>query len=418
MLLAVALAVRAVRRGSVCLDLATVADVGARAALARRRRWADAGRGLAAGRGRRGALGARPALPRPLPPARDPGARRPAARLGAGAAAGRRGRGSTPRWRRCAPGTSATSSEAAVVAAVRRRTTILTGGPGTGKTTTVARLLALLADQAAAATARCCDRAGRADRQGRDPAPGGRRRRARRRRPDLARGDRARSAGLDGADPAPAARLAARQRHPVPARPRQPAQVRRGRRRRVLDGRADDDGPAAGGAAARVPAGAGRRPATSSPRSAPARCSATWSPATTAAPDSPVAALTENFRSEEDIKALAAALRDGDADERARACCARRPTRSSFVEADRRGRDRGGAAARLGRRRSRRAGRPRATRTRPRALAELDRYRLLCAHREGPYGVRHWNQQVERWLAEDDRRRRSRASGTSAARCW
>ena len=31
--------------------------------------------------------------------------------------------------------------------------------------------------------------------------------------------------------------------------------------------------------------------------------------------DSPVSALTENFRSEEDIKALAAALRDGDADE-------------------------------------------------------------------------------------------------------
>ena len=35
-----------------------------------------------------------------------------------------------------------------------------------------------------------------------------------------------------------------------------------------------------------------------------------------------------------------------------------------------------------------------------RSLA-LDRYRLLCAHREGPYGVRRWNQLVERWLAEE-----------------
>ncbi len=30
----------------------------------------------------------------------------------------------------------------------------------------------------------------------------------------------------------------------------------------------------------------------------------------------------------------------------------------------------------------------------------LDAQRLLCAHRDGPYGVRRWNEQVERWLAE------------------
>ena len=35
------------------------------------------------------------------------------------------------------------------------------------------------------------------------------------------------------------------------------------------------------------------------------------------------------------------------------------------------------------------------------ALELLDRQRLLCAHREGPYGVRHWNTQVERWIAEE-----------------
>ena len=35
------------------------------------------------------------------------------------------------------------------------------------------------------------------------------------------------------------------------------------------------------------------------------------------------------------------------------------------------------------------------------ALAALDRHRLLCAHREGPWGVRHWNRQIERWLTEE-----------------
>jgi exodeoxyribonuclease V alpha subunit len=35
------------------------------------------------------------------------------------------------------------------------------------------------------------------------------------------------------------------------------------------------------------------------------------------------------------------------------------------------------------------------------ALQTLDEHRLLCAHRRGPYGVRFWNRQVERWLAEE-----------------
>jgi exodeoxyribonuclease V alpha subunit len=34
------------------------------------------------------------------------------------------------------------------------------------------------------------------------------------------------------------------------------------------------------------------------------------------------------------------------------------------------------------------------------ALATLDEHRLLCAHRRGPFGVAHWNRQVERWLTE------------------
>ncbi|WP_244930881.1 exodeoxyribonuclease V subunit alpha [Nocardioides sp. W7] len=35
------------------------------------------------------------------------------------------------------------------------------------------------------------------------------------------------------------------------------------------------------------------------------------------------------------------------------------------------------------------------------ALRILDEQRLLCAHREGPHGVQHWNRQVERWLGEE-----------------
>lgn len=33
------------------------------------------------------------------------------------------------------------------------------------------------------------------------------------------------------------------------------------------------------------------------------------------------------------------------------------------------------------------------------ALARLDGFRLLCAHRRGPYGARHWGELVERWAS-------------------
>ncbi|RYB89158.1 exodeoxyribonuclease V subunit alpha [Nocardioides glacieisoli] len=36
-----------------------------------------------------------------------------------------------------------------------------------------------------------------------------------------------------------------------------------------------------------------------------------------------------------------------------------------------------------------------------RALAALDRHRLLCAHRDGPFGVRHWNRRIEAWLTSE-----------------
>ncbi len=34
------------------------------------------------------------------------------------------------------------------------------------------------------------------------------------------------------------------------------------------------------------------------------------------------------------------------------------------------------------------------------ALKGLEQHRLLCAHRQGPYGVAHWSRQVEDWLRE------------------
>jgi exodeoxyribonuclease V alpha subunit len=34
------------------------------------------------------------------------------------------------------------------------------------------------------------------------------------------------------------------------------------------------------------------------------------------------------------------------------------------------------------------------------ALTALDRHRVLCAHREGPFGVARWSLEIERWLAE------------------
>ncbi len=36
----------------------------------------------------------------------------------------------------------------------------------------------------------------------------------------------------------------------------------------------------------------------------------------------------------------------------------------------------------------------------PAALAALDLHRVLCGHRHGPYGVARWSAEVERWLAE------------------
>jgi exodeoxyribonuclease V alpha subunit len=115
-------------------------------------------------------------------------------------------------------------------------------------------------------------------------------------------------------------------------------------------------------------------------------------------PASPVAALTHNFRAQQDIKALAESLRRGDADEVL--AVLRAPSEQvEFVEAT----DLAEVEEAL-----RSDCLDAALAIRAAALAEdaegaiaaLDTHRLLCAHREGPHGVRRWNAQVERWLAE------------------
>ena len=111
--------------------------------------------------------------------------------------------------------------------------------------------------------------------------------------------------------------------------------------------------------------------------------------------DSPVVALQTSHRFGESIGALASAIRDGDADTAIEVLRAggdhiewiddedpTAPLRKVLLPQALALRQ----AAVLGDARA--------------ALATLDEQRLLCAHRRGPHGVQHWNRQVERWLTE------------------
>ncbi len=281
--------------------------------------------------------------------------------------------------------------EAAAVRAVRQWTTVLTGGPGTGKTTTVARMLVLLADQArargdrlsialAAPTGKAATRLQEAvlgELDGLDPADrdlvgrpdaltlhrllGWRPDNATRFRHD--RGNRLKY-DLVVVDECSMVELTMMGRLLEAVRPQA---------RLVLVGdRHQLTSVGAGAVLADVVHGFDGDPA------------------------SPVASLTENFRSTEDIKSLAGALRDGDAD-RVVEVLRRGGSEVEFVETD----DPASAlrddalGSALAVRAASERGDPEA------ALAALDRHRLLCAHREGPFGVRHWNRQVERWLTEE-----------------
>jgi exodeoxyribonuclease V alpha subunit len=389
-LLAVALAVRAVRHGSIAVDLETVP------ALAPELPWPDP-------RAWREAVGASPLL--------DAGTVRAEHgllyldryhRLEGQVHADLRERAAQPppvvdedalaaAVARVRVGRLSVEQQEAAVRAVRQWTTVLTGGPGTGKTTTVARLLALVADQGvrsgqrisialSAPTGKAAarlqeavlaelaalpvedrDRVGRVEAMTLHRLLGWRPDNATRFRHD--RGNRLKY-DLVVVDESSMVELTMMARLLEAVRP-QSRLVLVGDPRQLTS-------VGAGAVLSDLVAGYD------------------------GAPDSPVVSLTENFRSTEDIKALAEALRTGDADDVV-AALRTTSTEVEFVETE----DPAAAlrddvvAAALEVRRAAEAGDAAA------AVAALDRHRLLCAHREGPYGVRHWNRQVERWLGEE-----------------
>ena len=288
-------------------------------------------------------------------------------------------------------GRLSTEQEEASVRAVRQWTTVLTGGPGTGKTTTVARLLALVADQSAVAghrvsialsapTGKAAARLQEAvtaelatlaeeDRRRIGTVEAMTLHRLLGWRPDNStrfRHDRSNRLKYDlvVVDECSMVELTMMARLLEAVRP-QSRLVLVGDPRQLTS-------VGAGAVLSDVVAGYADNPA------------------------SPVVSLTENFRSTQDITALAEALRTGDVEDVLAAL--RRPSAEiEFVET-------GDAASVL---------RPDtvAAALRIRAAAEvgdaqaaitaLDQHRLLCAHREGPFGVRHWNRQVEWWLGEE-----------------
>jgi len=282
---------------------------------------------------------------------------------------------------------------AACAQAARQWTTVLTGGPGTGKTTTVARLLAILAEQLSAEQFGADGGSARIA----ITAPTGKA--AARLQEQLLKS----SAGFEGTDLARLHGIQATTLHRLLGfRPDNSTRFRHSRSNRlpfdvivvdetsmvsltmmarlveavrpdarlVLVGDPDQLASVEAGAVLNdIVAGyAGRD-------------------------DSPVVSLTKVHRFGPRIRALAAALRSGDAD--------------AVIEVLSAGHDEvvwltdDNQAALI-----RETSLPAALAVRERAwagdadgaLAALDGHRLLCAHRES---VRHWNRQVEHWLAEE-----------------
>jgi exodeoxyribonuclease V alpha subunit len=278
----------------------------------------------------------------------------------------------------------------AAVRAVRQSTTVLTGGPGTGKTTTVARILALLADQAAVRGERLSIAL---------TSPTGKA--AARLQESVER----ELAFLPSEDAARVGRLEPMTLHRLLGwRPDNATRFRhhRGNRLKYDVVVADEASMVELTMMARL-LEAVRPQARLLLVGDPRQLTSVGAGAVLSDmvegfaddPASPVVSLTENFRSTEDIKAVAEALRIGDADGVLAAL--RAPSSEvEFVETD----DAAAAlrsdtlAAALAVRRAAESGDAEG------AVQALDEHRLLCAHREGPHGVRHWNRQVELWLGE------------------
>lgn len=112
----------------------------------------------------------------------------------------------------------------------------------------------------------------------------------------------------------------------------------------------------------------------------------------------PVVELTHNWRFGSGITALAAAVRAGDVDA-ALTALTDGGDEVTFVEAD----VRLAAPTRLvedALRPAQAVAEAALAGDALAALALLERHRLLCGHRSGPYGAAHWSWQIERWLGE------------------
>jgi exodeoxyribonuclease V alpha subunit len=396
-LLAVALAVRAVRHGSVCVDLTGAAEVvdrllGGAAPV----RWPDPDRWTAAmaaspltGSALRlegpllyldrywqeeravvADLLARTA--RPAPPVDDHRLEEALARL--------------------FPGEAYDEQRAAARACAGRWTSVLTGGPGTGKTTTLARLLATLAASAGAplrvALAAPTGKAAARMTQALVEAV---------HRDDFPVADRASVAGLTastlhrllGVRPDNSTRFRHHRGNRLPhdvVVVDETSMVSLTMMARLLEAVRPDARLLLVGDAdqlASVEAGAVLHDVVHGFRGRP---------------DSPVSELRTSHRFGDRIGALAAAVRDGHAGRAWEQLAAGSAAVELVDPADEaRVRELVEPPARLLRDLAR-GGRT------EEALAALRAHRLLCPHREGPFGVAGWNDRVERWLQEREGR--------------
>lgn len=394
--LALALTVRALRHGSVCLDLPSVADADTDAVAAAGLSWPEPQAWLAAVRGSR--LVAEQVLRvydgRLLYLDRYWREEEQVCTDLLALSAPGTAPAQLPAFERLFPPGEFDEQRAAAEIALSQPVTVLTGGPGTGKTTTIARLLALLAEHA--------ELSGTSGLRIALAAPTGK---------AAARLTEAVAAEVCALEPVDQARLAglgATTLHSLlGSRPDSSVRFRHDRSNRlphdvvvvdetsmvsltlmarllesmrpdarlILVGDADQ--------LASVEAGA---------------VLADLVDGLAARPDTRVATLRTSHRFGESIGALAVAIRDGDADA-AVALLAAGGEHVEWIDSDNPAEVAPQLCALVV---------PHALAVRQAALLgnaavaleSLDEHRLLCAHREGLHGVRHWNQQVRRWVTE------------------
>jgi exodeoxyribonuclease V alpha subunit len=273
--------------------------------------------------------------------------------------------------------------------ALNQAVTVLTGGPGTGKTTTVARLLALVAEQAGSARPRIAL-----------AAPTGK---AAARLQEAVQQEVAK---LDAPDQARLGELHAMTLHRLlGSRPDSASRFRHNRGNRlphdviVIDETSMVSLTMMARLLEAVRPGARLVLVGDADQLASVEAGAVLADLVdglSARSDVRVAALRTSHRFGESIGLLAEAIRVGDADQ-ALALLRSGDEHIEFIEDD----DPSDALHSVLV--------PHALRLREAALfgaddvalATLDEHRLLCAHREGPYGVQHWNRQVEKWLSEE-----------------